>query len=592
MLPIPSVAYDFYPYNTIGKVTAPDGSVATGSVIANKLILTSASAFYPYIKEAGEGAVLTWRSSVGASESSRQVSVSTWVFFPGFKSEYESSESNSSGVKQKDLLILVLDEEIKDTVAAIINTENLSENAYRKVIGYAVDRYLPGDDNLLKMHATRAGEAVFTRFGNVSGRLFHTGDLKSQGAQGAPLYSFYDGAWSIDGFVVGHDVTNGGSFVLKADASVHDFIDNAVSKYAAEVSYPLEVDRAKDVNASYQGANVLELGFGTGCSIAPIEVADTDFHLLTIPTTGNYTIESFGNIDVSGILFNDVNQKIIDDDDSAGSVNYRIKVLLDAGEYYLKTNPYSTEVIGEYGISFTHDDSSETFEDDGFSGSSIMDLTLNVTDGKYRISESGEEDTFRVIVSTAGHFILWTEGSLDVSAKLFIPNPGVTAPVAENQIQSMIAVNDDAPGKGSGVLLDAFLPVGEYLVAIRARNAGEFGSYELSNRFHSSQIESGITAIEEGLANAIDFHIGEFVGTELKGFGGCDFYRFDVNRSIDVNFSLSAQSPIVVLLYDSDFNLIMDSESENVLQQVDQNLKAGRYYMIIASGEETAYTIE
>ena len=587
MLPVPEYAQEVYPYNVIGKVTAPDGSTATGFLVADRMVLTSASVFSGYLSSAEEPA-LSWIRAAGSAVQDEAATTTHWESYSGYETVSQIEGAASTGAMEKDLLLLIFDEPIDHGVTAVLNAENLSQSGYRKIIGYPYGRYLPGDPEALLMHATAAGEAVYANFGNVAGRLYHTGDLKSgRGAEGAPVFSYYDGLWSVDGVVVGYDVVNGGSLIVEIDTSVMDFLNTAISLYEAQVLVPEKENLVQDFNALPIGASELKLGYGQWCSIAP--GADTDVHLLTVETPGSYTIESFGDYDVSGILFNSNLQLITDDDDSAGSVNYHMQVLLEPGTYYVRTIPFSAEVAGNYGISFVSDESTQLYADDGFTDGAVMNLSLNVAAQSYRIAKSGEQDVFQLIVSTPGHFILWTTGDLDMKATLFAPADGLNTLDGA----TIIATEDDAPGMGSNALLDAFLPIGTYLVVLEASNSGEFGPYNLNTHFRNSLLTA--VPLEDGngcIAAATLMTPGVRIESDIQTDSELDFYRIDLDQLTQLQLTITGVAPVAYLIYDSSFNLVAGSEVEEYVHTIDQQLSAGRYYLMVTSDEETTYVIE
>ena len=586
MAPVSDYAQDVYPCNIVGQVSSSDGQLATGVLIADRIVLTSASVFSDYLQTAEEP-VLTWIVRAGSVNQGEAVSTAHFEIYPGYDTAVESEGPASIHAMQRDLLLLVFDEAIDDGVTAIMNIQNLSESAYRKVVGYPYDRYLPTDPQRLRMHVTGAGESTFTNFGNVGGRVYHTGDLKTgRGAEGAPVFSYYDGLWSMDGFIVGHDLVNGGSLAVELNTNLADFITNVIEANEAQILAPDPETLVQDDNVLLAGASPLQLGYGQWCSIAPD--GDTDVHMLTVQETGNYSIESFGSFDVAGILLNGNNQIITDDDDSAGSVNYHMQVLLEPGTYYVKTKPFSTEVSGDYGLSFIRDDAVQVYTDDGFSDYAVMDLGLTVVNQLYRIATSGEQDQFQITISTPGHFVLWTTGELDVRATLYESNSLISSNTA-----AVIATDDDAPGLGSNALLDAFLPVGTYRVVIEASNSGEFGPYRLFTHFRSSSLVSVPAADGNGsFASARPLTPGTQVASAIEDDSELDFYRIDLEQASPLQLSITGEAPIAYLLYDSAYNLVSGSEVEDYSYSVDEQLGAGRYYLIVTSDEETLYVIE
>ena len=495
-------------------------------------------------------------------------------------------------------MLLELEDQFVSDPNALMNLENLGSESYRMVVGYAGDLYDEDDSGRSELHATGGGEAVETSFGRVEGRLYHTGDLKASiEASGAPIFSFYDGLWSIDGIVVMNDGVEGTCNVLQVDGGLADFVGTVINDSIAAVVVPELNLINQDANGDRKFAMPLEVGYGSLFSIAP--QADADYHKFRINESGNYTIESFGGLDVNGTLLNSSGQLIIDDDDSAGSVNYRINVALKPGDYYLWTKPNSTEISGVYGISLENDDASFSgFSDNGINGNTVLDLGSNVDSAAYHLSTSGEVDTFRIVVSSPGHLIIKTGGALDLMAKVFSAKAGTFAPFDLAKIDTLWDLNDDFSGMGGNSVLDQFLPVGEYVVSIEASNSGEFGPYSLSSVFYQESLPiRDFDDNTNGFASAIEWTPGEKVSSEFDGAGDRDTYKFEIDSTTTtsttaVSISVKCGTDVAWYLFDKELNRIAFSGTAEVDPVIEQELESGIYYLVLAGFSEESYTLQ
>jgi hypothetical protein len=419
--PVPERALGFYPYNTIGRVVASDGTTAIGTAISDRHVITSASVFRNALTD-GVSQV-RWFPLSAQSNGEYSATVKSATFAPGFLEAGSTLQAF-----QHDLVIMELDGDAGVAVHPYVNVGKLREKAYRKVVSLGAGLYLPGSNLRDVIHATRNGEPAEATFQQVVGKLYQTNQLKgAPEGRGAPVFSFYDRNWSIDGWVAGYEASTGNLLVMENDATSFEFIESVLAASNAKRIFPIEVSRSShDFNSTTRGAIPLPLGHAFKFSINP--GSDVDYHSVKLTESGTYRIESFGPIDVSGALLNRNQQLISSDDDSGESLNYRIQSLLEPGDYFIKTSPYSAQERGDYGLSVMRIDDATVYKDDGFGPSAVMELALNSTRLSNRISTANEVDYFRIRVTAPGHFILWTESQLDTEASVFTVQPWQRSP--------------------------------------------------------------------------------------------------------------------------------------------------------------------
>ena len=80
-------------------------------------------------------------------------------------------------------------------------------------------------------------------------------------------------------------------------------------------------------------------------------VGDVDTFSFTVPSTMNYVIESAGELDLKGTLYDKRLLPIATDDDSAPNRNFRIRKLLQPGIYYVQVRSTTGSAIGYYTLS-------------------------------------------------------------------------------------------------------------------------------------------------------------------------------------------------------------------------------------------------
>ena len=192
-------------------------------MIADNLVLTHAASFLSELT--GDPTAFHWVWQAQGAADPQVYAVSKFYVFDSFQGVAEAKGAGSASALNRDLMLLQLESPIAGVASALINVGNLDSKSYRMIVGYAADLYGLSSANRALLHATGAGESVDTVFGKVDGRLFQTGDLKAaKQALGAPVFSFYDGVWSIDGIVVENDVVNGATYVLELDSELVDFV--------------------------------------------------------------------------------------------------------------------------------------------------------------------------------------------------------------------------------------------------------------------------------------------------------------------------------------------------------------------------------
>jgi len=593
LAPLPDAAVTAYPFNTVCKIIAEDGSTASGVLIADNLVLTYAGSFIETLEKSDSSNAFEIEVISALDGSVSAYAVEQFFVEEDYLSTVGTSGLESNASLQRSALILELQERVSGSQAAVVNVNNLSNDGYRMIVAYASDLYGAGGPNAGSLHATDAGEAVYSHFGQVENRLFHSGDLKaSQEALGAPMLSYYDGIWSVDGIVVANNVVEGACKVVSIDSVLSDRLVSIVDETGAVLSEASNISSVQDANAGPDSAIELSLGNGRIFSIAP--EGDVDYHKFVVSQEGNYVIESFGTLDVSGTLLNGAKQLITSDDDSAGSLNYKLDVTLDPGIYYVKTAPYSGEASGLYGLSLLSSDAPVLeYEDAGYLSTSLIPLDVNLVGGNFQLGNSGEIDTFVLTVSNPGHFIFQLDADYDLKASIFTAVPGAIAPYDSTEIVSVWDQNDDFPGRGSDSVLDVFLPVGEYTVAVEARNSGEFGPYRISTSLFPNSMGITDAADDSGsFATALKWTPGTMVEGKFDEPGDRDSYQFNVSSSSDVLINISSSTDVAWFLYDAELNQVDSSGAAVVDPVIEKALPSGTYYLVVAAMSESTYTLE
>lgn len=78
------------------------------------------------------------------------------------------------------------------------------------------------------------------------------------------------------------------------------------------------------------------------------EEGEEDYYKFTVTKKDDYVIETTGDTDVCGILYNKYGVMIDEDDDSGDGRNFKIEKYLRPGTYYVKVYGYKHKKIGRY----------------------------------------------------------------------------------------------------------------------------------------------------------------------------------------------------------------------------------------------------
>jgi hypothetical protein len=572
------------PLNSIGRITDDQGNIiATGTLVASRVVLSSASEFVSVDGDPVAADTLRWTSGSGAS-----VGVSSLVWFDEYTSNVQRFGFDSPQTRENAALLLILAEEASTTPSLQISVSSLSTEAYRAIVGYSTAQF-SGDSQRSQLRATGAGELTYTRFGSVSSGVYHTGDLKwGFGSEGSPVLTLKDGSWQIEGIVIDGSLSGNDAIVLGIDGGLSNFIEQGISDSGSSVSGADSDGSSVDFNGSRETAVPLVVNKGMRGSIAP--GSDLDYYELSISREANYRIESVGDIDIKGELRNAQMQLIAQDDDSGGSVNFRIEALLEAGTYYLVISPFSSSLTGDYGVGVRNMDLTVASDDQGFASSDIIPLQLGNT-GNFRLSGVGEMDTFSVVVDQPGHLVIESGGGLDLVGRIFTPNSGGNAPFNDSEISQLFASQDNHLEGDGNTMLDAFVSPGEYLISISAASGFEFGDYQLSTSLKGTSLASFVNANSyQGLQSGIEVESGGSVSQDLEA-GSAAVFVFDMSLNGQLDVGIASGSQVSFIAYDASMNELSASETALTEHTIALSTTSNWVYLVIVAESSTSVEV-
>jgi len=145
--------------------------------------------------------------------------------------------------------------------------------------------------------------------------------------------------------------------------------------------------------------------------IAP--ATDTDLFRFEVAASGEVAAYTTGNLDTVGALYDADGTRLAFNDDSAGSLNFRIQRQLDAGTYYVEVESFGNNT-GSYALrlAFEASDDGATADDHGDSIREPTSVALpSETAGV--IDPGDDTDWFRFEAAASGEVAMETTGGLN-----------------------------------------------------------------------------------------------------------------------------------------------------------------------------------
>lgn len=194
---------------------------------------------------------------------------------------------------------------------------------------------------------------------------------------------------------------------------------------------------------------------------SPIEASigeggEVDVYRFTVPTLGQYTIETEGPTDVIMSLYgpDDRNSLVTEDDDSGQEFNAKISSRLTAGTYYVEVHHYFPTRTGLYSISVQAE------------AEAIPELEVNGPEVQSEIGVANESDLYTFSVTEPGNYTIETSGPTDTFLTLYGPDSETT-----------VISRDDDSGPGLLSRIEQPLEEGTYYVRVRHYSPTETGPY-------------------------------------------------------------------------------------------------------------------
>ena len=325
----------------------------------------------------------------------------------------------------------------------------------------------------------------------------------------------------------------------------------AVGNYVLRISHRPEGDDHGNTRSSATGVSIPSSTAGT---IDPGN--DTDYFRFVVPARGTVVMESSGDLDTIGTLFNARGSRIVQDDDGGEDLNFRIERTLDEGTYYVRVHSFRTGT-GDYTLHLGGAD------DHGDSPDEATHVFLPSTTAGI-IDPGDDPDFFRFVVSARGAVVMESSGDLDTVGTLF------------DERGDRIEVDDDG-GQDTNFRIERTLGEGTYYVSVRSY-WGLPGSYTL-------HLRGGDDDHGDSPSSATRVSLPSTTTGVIDPGDDTDYFRFVVSARGAVVMESSGDLDTVGTLFDGSGNRIAvdDDDGQDTNFRIERTLDEGTYYVRIQS---------
>ncbi len=339
-------------------------------------------------------------------------------------------------------------------------------------------------------------------------------------------------------------------------------------------SYTLHVEFTPGAVVDDHGdtaATATTVGLG-GFVVGSLESSnDIDFFAVDIPSNGVVTVESFGNTDTFGILYNNADVEIASDDDSGVELNFSVFGTLFQGTVFLSVQGYDSTVTGAYSIRIDHNptDLTDDHGDTQFGATQVQPNDVTVG----RLEQAGDIDMFAITIPAAGLLNVFTVGTTDTT--------GI--------ISGLDPVDDEGPGLNFE--LNTFLPVaGTYYFEVAGYDTTT-GDYLLLNHF----VQTGVNLPDDHWNGPRDdlatpVVLNSVTSGSLDEVADQDYFTFEVTSAgvLDI-FTTGATDTFGYLLDENGVELQQndDHNQSDLNFRIVNEVTPGTHYLRVHGYDET-----
>ena len=304
---------------------------------------------------------------------------------------------------------------------------------------------------------------------------------------------------------------------------------------------------------------------------------DTDYFRFEVASGGAVVLESAGDLDTIGTLFDASGGRIAQNDDGAGYPNFRIERTLAAGTYYVRVHSYGT-ATGAYTLYLRGDGGSGGSDRHGNTRSSATRVGLPSTTAG-AIDPGNDTDYFRFEVASGGAVVLESAGGLDTVGTLF------------DASGRRIEQNDDGAGYPN-FRIERTLAAGTYYVRVHSYGTAT-GAYTLHLRGGGSGDDSDRHGNTRSSATRVA--LPSTTTGRIDPGNDTDYFRFELSARASVVLETAGGLDTIGTLFNArGSRLEQDNDGAGRPNfRIERTLGAGTYYVRVHSrGTATgAYTL-
>ena len=191
---------------------------------------------------------------------------------------------------------------------------------------------------------------------------------------------------------------------------------------------------------------------------------DADYYRVEVPSRGELTVETTGNLDTFGHLLDAAGRDVADDDDGGAGRNFRFTRDVAEGTYHVRVSAYSSNT-GSYTLRLQHAPATGDDEDHNDTRAEATPIELG-TDAQDAIDHAGDVDWWRFELPSRGDVTIKTTGTVDTVGRL--------VDASGNGV-----VEDDDGGSGTNFRIHRALDAGVWYVRVAGYSDNDTGGYTL-----------------------------------------------------------------------------------------------------------------
>ncbi len=593
--PLPTSAYEKYPFNTVGTVTV-DGQLGSGCAIGNRLVMANASIFYQSFLGVWRDEPYNWQwKRDPRNQSEDGVTARSWVAFEDYASIVNSEErgEDANAAFNKCLFLLQFSEDIIDSAPAVIAVDQLGEENYKMIVGYVRQIYEYYQLERNRMHATGRAEPQLIDYyvypesesETVPYRFMKTRGLKtSYGNHGSPVFAFLENGWKVVGMDVASNLSEGAAFAMAIDSVVNDMITAASteetpaepSQGAAQV-YDHSQD---DVNLAPSDGEFMGDLRSHSASVFP--AGDVDYFQFFSTDSGSHSIQVVADdIPLRVEIFeNETDLLYSSTIDSSTRLTITYNVALDL---YLRISAVNPEDTGEYKVElFNTQLDPATLVDAAQSDYSPIPIAINQA-YKATLRLPLSTDYYQFEITELSKVLINSSAALDLDGAIFTINDGATFPISGDEA-NYIDVDADS-SRYLNFLIEETLEPGTYYLQVFSRDFSGTGVYNFQIVATPDLLGTpgGDSEDNDSFRNANNtFFNRTYFHSFYKG-GDIDFRRIFMTDPGLLTIETTGESDTFGVLYNSNYNALVsdDNTGNNNNFRINHFVERGEYFVKI-----------